>query len=101
MNKAEIETGCKISKPAQRRIDILCELGFDITVIPRNHYNAYGSEYEDSYNYLSEGVTWDDLGEDYHRHIIPDNISDYKMVDIIKTKLNVNKVEEDELFDCE
>jgi len=91
--KPTIEAGCKISKQAQRRIDILCELDFDITVMPKNDYEAYGTDYEDSYNYLGEGVTWDDLGEDYHRHIIPDNISERQMINMIKMRLNAHEHE--------
>jgi len=92
MNKPTIKTGCKISKQAQKRIDILCELGFDITVMPKNDYNAFGSAYENSYNYLGEGLTFGDCGLEY-RHIIPDNISDRQMVDMIKMKLHVHEHE--------
>jgi hypothetical protein len=92
MNKPTIEEGCKISKQVQRRIDILCELGFDITVMPKNHYKAFGPAYENSYNYLGEGLTYGDCDLEY-RHIIPDNISDRQMVDMIKMKLHTHEHE--------
>jgi hypothetical protein len=90
--KPTIETGCKISRQAQKRIDILCELGFDITVMPKKEYKEFGRDYQNSYNYLGEGLTFGDCGLEY-RHIIPDNISERKMIDMIKMKLNVHEYE--------
>lgn len=90
--KPTIEEGCKISKQVQKHIDILCELDFDITVMPRNVYKKCGRNIEYSYNYLSEGLTYGDCGLEY-RHIVPDNISERQMIDMIKMKLNVHEHE--------
>lgn len=90
--KQTVEEGCKISKQVQRRIDILCELGFDITVMPKSVYKECGRGIEYSYNYVGEDVTRGDCDLEY-RHIIPDNISERQMVDMIKMKLNAHEHE--------
>jgi hypothetical protein len=73
ITKPIIMDGCKIPKSAQRRIDFLCRLGFNMTIVPHKEYESYECA-EESMNYVSEGLFTYDLDLPY-MHIVADNIS--------------------------
>jgi hypothetical protein len=87
--------GCKISKPAQKRIDFLCRLGFNMMIVPHKEYESYECA-EESMNYIGEGLFTYDLDLPYI-HIIPDNISQRgceMMVESLVENLTINLKED-------
>ena len=90
---ATVKEGCKITKKAKEHIEILSQLDFNLTVMPRKDYHMFGCNMEASYNYCGDGVSWQSDDELY-RFLVPDNLDQEQMIAIINCRLNPEERED-------